>query len=162
MRAEPFASLERDLRALMRRVGESRYTLEESSRVHRDQTRLLLLGVLDAVDAFDHVFGSVTTRSGEVAPQMKVWLNNFRTARLLLERVLADEGLSRVTANPSDGFDPHRHRVTGTLLDPSRTDGSIVEVSASGWLWNGALLRKSGVVIVDNGGGRPSGALADR
>jgi molecular chaperone GrpE (heat shock protein) len=155
--AEPFTALEQDLRALMRELGETRYALEETRRGHREQLRTLLLGLLEAVDAFDRVFESVASRPAEITPQMKVWLSNFRTARLLLERVLADEGLSRETPDPSESFDPHRHRVSGTLVLPDRPDGAIVEVVVPGWLWKGALLRKSSVVIVYNGGDEVAG-----
>jgi molecular chaperone GrpE len=150
--ADAFAVLEQDLRRLMREAGEARYAVDQSRRETREHTRALLLGVLESTDALDRVFESAGAKPAEVTPQMRIWLNNFRTARLLLGRVIEDQELVRFAPETGEVFDPHQHRVSSTLADSARPDGCILGVVTAGYLWNGALLRKAAVVVVRNAG----------
>jgi molecular chaperone GrpE (heat shock protein) len=151
LRAEPLAELEQYLRTMMRELGEARFALEEARRETREHTRKLLLGLLSGVDAFDRVLQSMASRREEIAGPLQPWFKNLRTARNLFDRVLQDEGLIRITPEAQEGFDPHWHRVSGTVVDPNQPDGAIVEISSPGWLWEGTLLRKTAVVVVQNG-----------
>ncbi|MBI3768829.1 MAG: nucleotide exchange factor GrpE [Deltaproteobacteria bacterium] len=134
----------------MRQRAEARLEVEELDREHREQVRKLLLGVLETIDAFDRVFRSVASKPDTITPQMRIWLNNFRTVRRLLERVVTEQGLVPIVANPEDSFDPHWHRVSRIVADPTRPEGAIVEITAPGWVWHGAVLRKTEVVVVSN------------
>jgi molecular chaperone GrpE len=146
----PLASLEQDVRVLMRELADARLSAQEGERAHREQTSRLLLGVIDALDALDRVFANVESKPAALTPQMEIWVNNFRAPRLLLERVLTDSGLVRSAPQSGDGFDPYWHRVSGTVAAPDQPSGAIVQVAAPGWIWQGTLLRKCGVVVVHN------------
>jgi molecular chaperone GrpE (heat shock protein) len=136
----PASQLERDLRALMRELGETRFALAEERREQREQLRSLLLKVLDAVDVLE-----AALRGGARGP------DPARSARQLLDRVLQGEHVERLEPELNESFDPHRHRVSETRVDAERADGSIAEVALPGWRWRGELLRKAAVVVVRSG-----------
>jgi molecular chaperone GrpE (heat shock protein) len=149
--AERFAALEQDARKLMRELGEARFAVEERDRAHRQHTQTLLLAVLEATDAFDRVLASVKSKPDAITPQMGIWLSNFRTARVLLDRALVDRELVRIVPSLGDSFDPYWHSLSGTSEEPGQPEGAIVEVATPGWVWQGALLRKAAVVVVHHG-----------
>src|SRR5512139_269332 len=153
MDAEPgalLAALETDVRRLVREAAEARALARESERQRTEDTRALLLAVIEASDAFDRVFAAVQQREDKVTPQMKVWLGNFRTVRRLLDRLLSERGVTRI-APAADGFDPRWHAAVETTEDPGRPDGTIADELQPGYAWLGEALRKTQVRVVRNG-----------
>ncbi len=145
------ATLEQDLRLLLRSLAEARLELEETGRKHEAEKREWLLAALDISDAFDRVFHNVHTKEDQITPQMKKWLGNFGTVRRKLETLLAERGVNRIQSL-DDQFDPQWHRIVDTVRDMARADGTIIEEINSGYFWNRTLLRKAEVVVVRNEG----------
>jgi molecular chaperone GrpE len=141
--------LEEDLRRLMREAAAGKLAAAEQERRHAEESRKRLLSVVAVLDAFDRVFASVRDKEHEVTPQMKVWLGNFRTVRRLVERVLADEGVTRME-DTARGFDPACHVAAEVVEDPGRADGTVVDEIQPGYLWRGEVLRKAQLRVVRN------------
>lgn len=142
-------SIEADVRALMREAAAQRAGRGEDQRRHRDDTRRLLLSLLQVLDAFARVAAAVDQKPDQVTPQMKIWLGNFRTIRRLVEKIVAEQGVAKIE-NLDAGFDPAWHTVAEVVADPSREDGAIVREVQPGYTWGGEVLRKSEVVTVRN------------
>lgn len=142
-------AVEQDVRRLMRDLAEARLSLDDARRAGEDHVESLLLRILDAQDAFERVFEATHAKAGEVTPQMKIWLGNFRTVKRLLEVLLKEEGVVAVE-NLAGGFDPACHRVAETVADPSLPDGTIVREVRRGYVRGQKILRKSEVVLVKN------------
>lgn len=148
----PLQALEADVRRLMRELAEARFALSEAERQRSEATRKLLLELIEVLDAFDRVFANVRSKPAEMTRQIKIWIGNFRTVRRLVERMLADEGVSAIQ-NVDGEFDPHWHQITETVEDPSKPTGTIVEETRRGYVWGKQLLRKTEVVVVRNSDG---------
>ncbi len=143
----PLAEIEADLAGLMRALAESRFELQGRAQAQQEQTRELLLELLDIADAFERVFASVDAKADQITPQMSKWLANFRTVWRLLQTTLRQRGVEPMDELQA-GFDPHRHRVAETVTDPALPEGSVVSVPRRGYLWHGVLLRKAELVVV--------------
>lgn len=150
--AEPLAAMERDLCTLMRALAEARFANDEQNKSHQQATRDLLLSLLEVKDAFEHVFEDVDRHKDRLDAKMKKYLSNFQTVSKLLWRILQRQGVKEII-NLEQGFDPHWHQIVGKVPDPSRVDGTILEVVRRGYAWQGKLLREAEVVVVYNGGG---------
>jgi len=139
--------IERDLRRLTRELAEVRFSVMEGEKQHQAQVRALLLGLLEALDAFNRVFRGIHAKADQVTPLMRRWVGNFRTVRRLVEEVLSQQGVTRIE-NLDQGFDPRWHKVAYTVFDLSRPEGMIVEEVKSGYVWQNQLLRKAEVGVV--------------
>lgn len=145
----PLERVEREVASLLRACAEQRREATDSDRARTEESRKLLLQVLDVADGFERVFRSIQQKQDAVTPQMKIWVGNFRAVSKVVERLLRDSAVTAIQ-NLDQGFDPAWHQATETINDPSREDGAIVEVIRKGYLWHGAILRKAEVVIVRN------------
>ncbi|OGO07221.1 MAG: nucleotide exchange factor GrpE, partial [Chloroflexi bacterium RBG_13_60_13] len=88
-------------------------------------------------------------KEDQVTPQMRIWIGNFRTVRRLLDKVLIEQGITKIESLDRQ-FDPSWHRAAEVVADPSRPEGTIVEETTTGYLWRGEVLRKAEVVVVGN------------
>ena len=143
---QPTAVLEADLQRLMRAAAEAEQRREALERSSAAETRRLLLGIIEAVDAFERVFGSIAARPDEVTPQMRKWTANFRTVRKLLERALEEHGVAPI-ASVDGEFDPRFHMVGETRDGSGEPDGAILGELRRGYLWRGQVLRKAEVAV---------------
>jgi len=129
----------------MQRVSESeRATLRlEVEKLRRAETDWLqvLIRVLDHVYALN--IGAA--RSGQ--PNLIQQLGSFQNAcRDAARRV----GLTPFAANASDPFDPQRHEVVGDGAKPP-PDAVIAETVATGYTFQGRLVRPALVRLLENG-----------
>jgi len=139
--------LERDIRDLMRRLAEARFATSECSRKQVEETRRLLLALLDIMDAFDRVFHEITLKKDQVTRLMNIWVGNFRAVRRLLKALLADHGVNEFETAGHE-FDPHWHMVGETVSGAGEPDGTILAQIEPGYVWRGELLRKARVLVV--------------
>ena len=142
-------AVEADMRHLFKELAEARLSLSEGERKEEDRVDKVLLGILEACDAFERVFRAIHTKQDQVNRQMKIWIGNFRTIKRLLETLLRDQDVKPIE-NLDGGFDPHWHKITETVPDPSRLDGTVVEEVRRGYIRGKKILRKSEVVVVRN------------
>ncbi len=147
--SDPLTDLENDIRRLLRECAEARFANGEARKQNEEMQYKFLLETLDILDAFDRVFRNIHQKEDQITKQMKIWINNFRTVRRMLEKMLTEHGVTPIL-NLDGGFDPVWHRAIETVNDPSRPDGFIIEQARCGYLWNGTTLRKAEVVIVRN------------
>ncbi|MCY3024359.1 MAG: nucleotide exchange factor GrpE [Planctomycetota bacterium] len=146
--------IEQDIRGLMRQVAEASDGLSEAKRQHSDKTRQVLLQVIEVMDGFDRVFKSIRAKEDKVTPQTKIWIGNFRTLNRLLDKLVQEQGVSKIE-NVGQGFDPHWHKVAEAVADPSKPDGTIVEEVCNGYVWQQQVLRKTEVKVVRNDADAP-------
>ncbi|MDG4556817.1 MAG: nucleotide exchange factor GrpE [Candidatus Contendobacter sp.] len=152
--SDPLSDLEGDIRRLLRERAEAGFAVDEARKQNEETRRQFLLEVLDILDAFDRVFRNIHQKEDQITKQMKIWINNFRTVRRMLEKMLTEHGVTPIL-NLDGGFDPVWHRAIETVTDPTRPDGFITEQARCGYLWNGAILRKAEVIIVRNDDANP-------
>jgi molecular chaperone GrpE len=143
------ALIESDVRSLMRELAASKTVNAELDKQRVNETRRLLISIVEAIDAFERVFQSIREKDQLVTPQMKIWIGNFRTVRRLLEAILANHDVVKIE-NLDAGFDPRWHRVAETVKDAAKADGTIVEEVVRGYVWKGQVLRKAEVLVVKN------------
>lgn len=140
-------AVERDLLWLMGEEVRLQRGLSEATRDSERQDRARLLSLIELVDAFQRVFAAVDGRSDDVTPQMRKWLANFKTIGRMLDALLRRDGVVPIEIL-GDQFDPAWHRILRTVVDAERPEGTIVEVTSTGYLWRGQLLRETEVVVV--------------
>lgn len=145
--------IEQDTRNLMRQLAEAKLSLSEQERLHIDKTKRLLLAIVEITDAFERVFSSIHAKEDQINRQMKIWIGNFRSVRLLLDKLLTEQGVAKIE-NLDQGFDPLWHKVADVVIDSSKPHGTIVEEVEKGYLWQNQILRKAGVVVVRNTEGK--------
>lgn len=149
--------IEEDIRNLMRGLAEARFASSEQEREHKEKARRLLLVLIEVLDAFGRVFSSIHTKEKRVTPQMKIWIANFRTVRRLLEKVVAEQGITKIESLDRE-FDPRWHKAIEVVVDTSKPQGTIVEEAASGYLWRDEILRKAEVIVVSDAADAPKGS----
>jgi molecular chaperone GrpE (heat shock protein) len=146
---DPLFVIQQEIGGLKKHLADAKQALSEDGRLHREEVECILHSVLEVLDAFDRVFSSVDKKNDLVTEQMKIWIGNFRTVFRLTHRILETQGVARIE-NIDAVFDPCWHKVLETVPDPSKADGTIVEVVHNGYVWKGRLLRKAEVIVVRN------------
>ena len=144
---DPVGTIEGDIRALMKKLGEADFALGKQDKESQGKTKKLLLSLLDIMDSFERVFDAVHKKPDLVTKQMKKWIANFRTIHRMLRQVLSDQGVTRIE-NLDQGFDPQWHQVLETVNDPAQEEGAITEEVKAGYVWHGVILRKAEVMVV--------------
>lgn len=145
--ASPLSVVEQDIRRLMVQLSEARTALRQNEAQYIESTKALFLELIEVLDAFERVFRNIGAKAGQVTPQMKTWIGNFRTVRRLLDKPLAEQGVVKIE-NLDAGFDPHWHRVAEVVGDPTKPEGTIVDEVKAGYVWRGQVLRKAEVIVV--------------
>jgi molecular chaperone GrpE (heat shock protein) len=143
----PLSAIEQDIRGLMVQLSEARSALRQNETQHTESIKKMFLDLIEVLDAFERVFRNIGAKESQVTPQMKIWIGNFRTVRRLLEKPLADQGVVKIE-NLDQGFDPHWHRVSEVISDPTKSEGTIVDEVKAGYVWQGQVLRKAEVIVV--------------
>ena len=147
-------AVEQDLRRLMGEEVRLHRRLSESTRDQEARDRARHLALVEIMDAFQRVFASIDARPDEVTPLMGKWLANFKTIRRMLDGILRRDGVVPIEILDAQ-FDPAWHRILRTIVDPEKPDGTIVEVTSTGYLWKGQLLRETEVVVVGPSAAEP-------
>lgn len=144
--------IERDIRSLMRELAEAKGSLSEEQIQHSNILKDSFLTILEVMDSFERVFNNINRRKELVTGKVKIWLNNFHTIQRLLGKFLLERGVTRIE-NLDQGFDPGWHKATETVVDTSKSEGTIIEEIKAGYVWKGQVLRKAEVVVVRNSQG---------
>ena len=146
--ADILSLVEQDIRRMMHQISEAENSLSEQKEQDTKKIKLLLLSVVEAMDAFDRVFDSIRSKQDKVDRQMKKWIGNFRAIRRTLEKLLKEQEVVPIEIL-DQSFDPHWHSAE-IIADPTKPDGTIVEEVLKGYLWNKQILRKAKVIVVRN------------
>jgi len=143
---DPLAVLEADVRGLTRQLAEAQFNATDLAEQHVRSMRTLLLELSNVVDAFGRVFQDIREKEDVVTPEMKAWTGNFSVVRRLLERVLADQGVTSMEELDS-AFDARWHTVADVVVAADLVPGTITGVIRPGLFWRDEVLRKSEVVV---------------
>lgn len=141
--------VEQDIRSLMRELAEIRYSRAENEKQYISKTKKHLLNILEVLDYFEILFDNINKRKELVTGKVKKWINSFHTIQRLLRKSLIEQGITQIE-NLDQGFDPHWHKVSETVSDNSKPDGTIIEEIKRGYVWQNQILRKVEVVVVRN------------
>lgn len=144
---ELLEEVENDLRRLMGERVRLQRDLADHARERERHDRAQLLSLLEIADALQRVFAAVEARPSEVTPLMAKWVGNFKTVRRMLDGLLRREGVVPIDVL-GDQFDPAWQRILRTVADPTRPEGTIIEVTNTGYLWKNQVLRETEVVVV--------------
>lgn len=143
------AAIQQDIREMMYRIADLELVQSEQHKQHIENTKKLLLSLIEVMDAFDRVFSSIREKQDQLNRQMKKWIGNFRTIRRMLENMLAEHGVAEIQ-NLDLEFDPHWHKVGEIVEDPSKPEGTIIGEVLKGYTWHNQILRHAEVIVVRN------------
>ena len=118
--------------------------IAQQQEAHHEQLRVLLLSLVEVVDAFDRLFGSIDT--DEAPPATERWLPTVRLIARQLEKALQEAGVSPISCL-GEVAEPGRHRIVGVRDVPEYEEDIIVEEVIRGYMWDETLLRKPQVVV---------------
>ncbi len=122
-----------DYHNLEKRVAEGR------SELNNWATEDLIGKILPVMDHLFHAIEGV-----EAAGQDSAWLQGVRLAALELKKVLEEQGLEVIPAEPGNTFDPLTHEAVDIA---EGENDKIVKVAQLGYKLNGKVLRPAKVVV---------------
>jgi molecular chaperone GrpE len=76
----------------------------------------------------------------------EAWREGLRMTLSRFDRLLGDHGVMPLDL-VGQPFDPKTARAIGTVTDPARANGIVIQEVRSGFLWQGDLLRTAEVVV---------------
>jgi molecular chaperone GrpE (heat shock protein) len=134
---------------LMREADKLKRELAQAKERARRDHEQMLLDLLELMDAFDRIFANVEPRLENADRQARIWVGNFRAVRRLLDTVLKKNNVAPIEA-PDRIAIPGLHTVVETRESLDLNEGTILEETLCGYLWQGKVLRKALVVAVKN------------
>lgn len=134
---------------LMREADKLKRELAQAKERARRDHEQMLLDLLELMDAFDRIFANVEPRLENADRQARIWVGNFRAVRRLLDTVLKKNNVAPIEA-PDRIAIPGLHTVVETRESLDLSEGTILEETLCGYLWQGKVLRKALVVAVKN------------
>ena len=145
-------AVEADIAALLRQSSALRTEVKNCRAQAREETKAMLLRLVDVLDAFDRVFTNIGAKENDADKQTRIWLGNFRSVRKLLEALLSEAGVVKIEPL-NEKAAPGLHTVVETAPGPGLEDDIIVEELERGYLWGEDVLRKASVKVVSNKNG---------
>jgi len=141
--------IEEDLVRLLKENAYSKEELERKEKLHHDEMKKVLLEILEVLDDFNRKFINIDPKIQNADSQTKIWINNFRSVKKHMERVINEFGIVEIE---SIGFKalPQYHFVLETKPNDRYEDETIIEEVSKGYLWKKEVLRKAQVVTVRN------------
>lgn len=142
-------AIEESTVALMREVDQLKRGLGATTEKTRKDQAELLLDILEVMDSFERVFANVEPRLESAERQARIWVGNFRSVRRVLDNLLKKHGVAPIEA-PDRMAIAGLHTIVETREQLDMDDGTILEETQRGYLWQGKVLRKALVVAVKN------------
>jgi len=147
--ADLIAIIEGDFRRFMRQCAELELAVSDKERQHTSKMEEFLLRLIEVLDSFEQLFQNISDKQDKIDQQTKIWIGNFRTIYRFLKSIVDEQGVIELEILDWS-FNPHSHRVIGTVVDPGKPDGTIVRQIQKGYLWQDRILRKAEVIVVRN------------
>ena len=135
--------------SLIREVDRLKRDLKGTEEKARKEQAQLLLELLDVLDSFERVFANIEPRLESADKQARIWVGNFRSVRRVLDSLLRTHGVAPIES-PDRVATPGLHTIIETREQLDMDDGTILEETQHGYLWQGKVLRKALVVAVKN------------
>jgi len=117
----------------------------ERRETHRSANQELVTRLLDVVDTMD-----LALKTQPKDEETKKILDGFSKVNTKLKTILSAEGLEEIKNNGT--FNHDIHEAVETVEDPTKPDGTIVDVVQKGYTLKGKLIRTSKVIVIKNRG----------
>src|SRR5690606_20322571 len=114
--------------------------------------------MLAATDSLSRALAVLTPEARETADEMtRSLIEGMELTAREMQRLLAKHGVVVIEAE-GQKFDPHRHQAMFEVPDPSRPEGTVVQVVQAGFAIGDRVLRPAMVGVAKGG---PSAAAAE-
>ena len=77
-------------------IKKSEFDFEEHKRQTHNERKKFLQDLLDILDSFERLFLNINNKRDKITSQMKKWIGNFRTVHKMLQRLLEQEGVTKI------------------------------------------------------------------
>jgi len=143
----PVESLAQDFQALYQRALAD---AENSRKRFEDERKLIAkFAIGDIVMELIPVLENFT-RATEHVPEVEKnspWATGVLYIRKQLMDVLNQRGVTELTAQAGEMFDPNKHEAIGTVLDAEKAEDTIAEVKGMGYQLYERILKAVPVVV---------------
>jgi molecular chaperone GrpE len=146
---ERWKAIQESIIVLMLEVDGLKRNLNTTAEKARKDQAQLLLELLEVLDSFERVFANIEPRLEGADRQARIWVGNFRSVRRVLDNLLETHGVAPIES-PDRVAIPGLHTIVETREQSDMDDGTILEETQRGYLWQGTVLRKALVVAVKN------------
>jgi molecular chaperone GrpE len=109
----------------------------DADRRVEERTETLLREFLEAVDSVER---ALKHAKGDAEDGLRAVLEQMDT-------ILGRRGANRIKALPGDRFNPELHNAVGTVTTDEYPDHTIVEITRSGYMLGGRVLRPAEVIV---------------
>lgn len=135
----------------MRALADAENTRKRAERDRREaeaygSTRL----ARDLLPVYDNLKRAVLTAGDNAAPEMAPILEGVDLTLRELTQVMAKHGLTTISPNVGDVFDPQLHQAMFEAPLPGTVAGQIIQVALEGFMLHDRLLRPAQVGVSSN------------
>ncbi len=111
--------------------------------------------MLTATDSLSRALLTLPAEARETADAtMKSLIDGIELTEREMQRLLAVHGVKPIEAE-GQKFDPHRHQAMFEVPDPTRPEGTVVQVVQTGYAIGDRVLRPAMVGVAKGGGSNP-------
>lgn len=147
---------------VLRTVAEMENLRKRTEREVADTRSYAIAGfardMLSATDALSRALMVLPAEARENADAtLKSLIDGIEMTEREMQRLLAKHGVTPIEAE-GQKFDPHKHQAMFEVPDPSRPEGTVVQVVQSGFAIGDRILRPAMVGVAKGG---PKGAQGD-
>jgi molecular chaperone GrpE len=149
---------------LLRSVAEMENLRKRTERDVADTRSYAISGfardMLSATDALNRALTMLPAEARESTdPTVKSLIEGIELAEREMQRLLAKHGVTPIEAEGLK-FDPHRHQAMFEVPDPSRPEGTVVQVVQAGFAIGDRVLRPAMVGVAKGGPSHAAGEEA--
>lgn len=140
---------------LLRSVAEMENLRKRTERDVADTRSYAISGfardMLSATDALNRALTMLPAEARESTdPTVRSLIEGIELAEREMQRLLAKHGVTPIEAE-GQKFDPHRHQAMFEVPDPSRPEGTVVQVVQAGFAIGDRVLRPAMVGVAKGG-----------
>jgi molecular chaperone GrpE len=166
---ETLAAENADLRdKLLRTVAEMENLRKRTEREVSDTRSYAIAGfardMLTATDSLSRALMVLPAEARDTADgAMKSLIEGIEMTEREMQRLLGKHGVKPIEAE-GQKFDPHKHQAMFEVPDPSRPEGTVVQVVQAGFAIGDRVLRPAMVGVAKGGGaaGQPAEGSVDK
>jgi len=146
---------------LLRAVAEMENLRKRTEREIADTRSYAIAGfardMLTATDSLSRALAVLPAETRETADgTLKSLIDGIEMTEREMQRLLAKHGVTPIEAD-GQKFDPHRHQAMFEVPDPTRPEGTVVQVVQAGFAIGDRVLRPAMVGVAKGGPKTPAG-----
>jgi molecular chaperone GrpE len=153
---------------LLRTIAEMENLRKRTEREVSDTRSYAIAGfardMLTATDSLSRALMVLPAEARDSAdPTVKSLIEGIEMTEREMQRLLAKHGVKPIEAE-GQKFDPHKHQAMFAVPDPSRPEGTVVQVVQAGFAIGDRVLRPAMVGVATGGGtnGAPAEGAVDK